>query len=226
MSYHLLSGFNYILRVSGYSSSTAGSYSVGVRIGWPEATKPSILSRTDWNASATISSRLVPRTREPQRIIFHHSADKFSSTDLNDTIAEIQRIQNDHMNGEGKCDIAYHFIIDPAGRIWEGAEIDNYQRGHADGYFDDIGVLILGDFESRLLNTFKPNILNANQTTAIINLSMWLCYEYTLIVDNLGEDIAPISTHRTVDQDTVCPGSNAASYIENDLRQFILYWRS
>ena len=112
--------------------------------GWRNITPPTIKSRSDWNARNKVEDRLVERIRNPQRIIFHHSAEKFSSINEDDVIAEIQRIQNEHMDDRKKCDIAYHFIIDPYGRIWQGAEIDGYQRGHAEGYYDDIGVLVLG----------------------------------------------------------------------------------
>ena len=138
-------------------------------------------------------------------------------------IAEIQRIQNDHMDDEGKCDIAYHFIIDPQGRIWKGAEIDNYQRGHATGYYDDIGVLVLGDFEPRLANLFLPNSLNENQKQAMEILAKWLCYEYDLPIIETGEVSAPISTHREVTE-TQCPGKNMAGWVENNLRNTIDNW--
>ena len=129
------------------------------------------------------------------------------------------------MNSENKCDIAYHFIIDPAGRIWQGAEIDGYQRGHAAGYFDDIGVLILGDFEPRVVNLWSANTLNDQQKSAMETISKWLCYKYDLLIIGSGQNVAPISTHKTVDSGTVCPGANAAPWIEDTLRSIIDNWR-
>lgn len=120
-----------------------------------------------------------------------------------------------------KCDIAYHFIIDPAGRIWQGAEIDDYQRGHAENHFDDIGVLVLGDFESRMANLWNPNTLNDAQKNAMIELAKWLCYEYELPVEITN---GPIATHRQVNN-TACPGDNMAPWVEDDLSDIILAWR-
>ena len=117
----------------------------------PKYNKPTIHSRHEWNATDAITDRLVKRDRNPERIIFHHPANPFDSTTINDIKTEIKRIQNRHIaawDNDPKSDIAYHFIIDPAGGIWQGAEIDEYKRGHATGYFDDIGVSILGNFES------------------------------------------------------------------------------
>lgn len=226
ISWRLISGVKYTLLVKGYSSTTTGTFTVTVAKGWPEASKPDILPRSNWEARDPIQSRLEARTREPQRIIFHHSADKFSKTDLNSVTAEIRKIQNKHIDQDNKCDIAYHFIIDPAGRIWTGAEIDNFQRGHAEGYFDDIGVVILGDFSTRFQNGWTPDILNSDQKYAMIVLAEWLCSEYDLLMIDSGQNAAPITTHRTVDHGTVCPGVNAAPWIENNLRSTIADWRS
>ncbi len=223
--YKLTGGTTYRLKVQGYSTSTTGAYSVTASKCWPVATEPTMYSRSDWGASAVISDRLVERDREPARIIFHHSAEKFSSTDLQACKDEIKRIQNLHMNSEGKCDIAYHFIIDPAGRIWKGAEIDEYKRGHATNYFDDIGVLVLGDFESRLANFWSPNTLNSAQKSAMVAIAQWLCYKYELPVS--GTENSPVTTHRQVNPgSTVCPGANMAPYVETTLLEEILKWRT
>ena len=218
----LIAGTTYQLRVQGTSTVTTGSFTVSVSKGWPQATMPAIYTRNDWGAVDKIESRLEERTREPERIIYHHSANKFSSTDLEECKAEIRRIQNLHMVNEEKCDIAYHFIIDPAGRIWQGAEIDDYKRGHAEGYFDDIGVLVLGDFENRLANGFVPNTLNDNQKSAMIAIGKWLCYKYNL---SFEMDNCPITTHRQVVPSTVCPGETMAPWVETTLLDTILYWR-
>ena len=225
ITYRLIAGVEYRLLVRGWLDTTVGSFIVKIVKGWPEPGVTTINARSDWGARDPIESRLVPRTRSPQRIVFHHSADKFSSTAHSDIVAEIKRIQNLHMDKEGKCDIAYHFIIDPSGTIWKGAEIDGYQRGHAAGYFDDIGVLILGDFESRVVNLWNPNTLNQQQKDAMISLSKYLCYKYNLLSISSGQDVAPISIHRIVQGDTVCPGGEAAPWIENELQTLIFNWR-
>ena len=197
-----------------------GECTVIAGYGWPVYLKPTINTRDSWGARGVVSDRLVARTRAPEMIVFHHTADKFSETETSKIIEEIKETQDEHIDGKKKCDIAYHFIIDPAGGIWQGAMIDDYQRGHADGHFDDIGVVILGDFEKRWQNGWSPNTLNENQKSAMKALSKWLCYEYNLTI-NKTAGISPITTHRAVDSETECPGDNAASWIENDLRVYI-----
>lgn len=191
--------------------------------GWPEYDKPTIYSRTLWGARNVVENRLIRRTKNPEAIIFHHTADKFNSTNISEIIAEIKETQNEHIDDKSKCDIAYHFIIDPAGGIWQGAEIDEYQRGHAAGHFDDIGVVLLGDFESRFANSWSPNSLNENQKTAMLSLSKWLCYEYDLPFDRVNR-ASPITTHKSASGGTECPGDNAEPWIENDLEKHITNW--
>ena len=201
--------------------------SISVTNGWLECSEPTIYSRESWGARSVAADRLVERTRAPELLIFHHAAQKFSSTDIEKVKKEIRRIQNQHMDDiipdNRKCDIAYHFIIDPAGRIWQGAEVDGYKRGHADGHFDDIGILLLGDFESRWMNAEKPNTLNDNQKEAMKLLSKWLCYKYELPFDRVNR-IPPITTHRAASGGTECPGENVIPWVENDLKNYIADW--
>ena len=189
---------------------------------WPYAPSPTILTRADWGArNARINEMTLRDTA--QRIIFHHSAENFDKTNLADVIEEIQRIQNYQMDEskEKFSDIAYNFIIDPYGRIWRGRSLQ-YKGGHAYGYNDDIGVLLLGDFELRLGN-LNPNTLNDRQKNAMKALSKWLCYLYDLSKIESGVNIAPISTHETVN-DTECPGDNAKEWIKGELRNYITNW--
>ena len=195
---------------------------------WPEYSKPFIHSRDEWNARDAITHRLSQRERDPEIIVFHHTATKFTSTDIDDIKQEIKRIQNLHISawdGDPKSDIAYHFVIDPAGGIWQGAEIDDYKRGHAEGHFDDIGVVLLGNFEPEDENDDSPNMLNDSQKNAMKELSKWLCCEYALKSDT-SDGISPITTHRSVDSGTVCPGEKAAPWIESDLKNYIIEWYS
>jgi len=119
-------------------------------------------------------------------------------------------------------DIAYHFVIDPSGNIWEGREM-KYKGSHTYGYNDDIGVVILGNFQS-------SNTLNQAQKNAAEALAKWLCYEYDLKMISSGTNMAPISTHKNIDIGTgndvnqVCPGNNAAPWIDGTLRPNITAW--
>ncbi|MBO5106020.1 MAG: N-acetylmuramoyl-L-alanine amidase, partial [Clostridia bacterium] len=160
---------------------------------------------------------------QTKRIIFHHSAEKFNSTNIEDCKEEIQRIQIEHFERDF-ADIGYHYIIDPFGRIWEGRSIQ-YKGSHATSYNHDIGVLVLGDFEPRALNFWSPNELNNYQKNAMIQISKWLCYAHDLAFIATGTKIAPISMHYIVN-DTDCPGDNMITWINESLQPTIVAWRT
>jgi hypothetical protein len=195
---------------------------------WPVASQPTIRPRSDWNARtpSTMTAR-----EGAFRVIFHHPAGGgFNSTDLASVRDEIRRIQNDHMDKERWADIGYHYLIDPAGRIWEGRQLQ-FQGAHTSGYNHDIGVSILGDFEPRIQNQWSANVLNQNQKNAMIALTRWLCYSQGLhIIPSAGTGTgrenaqAPLTTHRRMNTGTVCPGRNAAVWIEDDLWFDTLFW--
>jgi hypothetical protein len=106
--------------------------------------------RSSWGASAANPSRLDPGGRW-SRITIHHTA-KYSSEIGSPTarnVAEtIHDIQLFHMRERGWGDIGYHFLIDPAGRIWQGRSLD-WQGAHAggDNNVGNIGVCLIGDFD-------------------------------------------------------------------------------
>ena len=192
--------------------------------GWPECEQPTIHSRLSWRARSVDESRLKPRQKAPELLIFHHTAENFTSTNIDDITAEIRRVQNLHMDNREKCDIAYHFIIDPAGGIWQGAMIDEYQRGHANEHFDDIGIVLLGNFQKPLgIENSYTNTLNNNQKNAMKELSKWLCYKYNLPINKFNE-VSPITTHKEASGGTVCPGNNVIPWIEDTLKNYINEW--
>jgi len=109
--------------------------------------------RTAWHAARPIPSRLTTARAGWDRITIHHSAEParhlrsagFSSAA--DTVLGIQRYHmRDASTGYG--DIGYHFLIDPAGRLFAGRSLE-YQGAHAGGANNrrNIGICLLGDFE-------------------------------------------------------------------------------
>jgi len=111
-----------------------------------------ILERSAWQASAPKLSRLTPNRRPWTRITVHHSA--LPSLQLRSQSAaadEVRHIQTVHMRDQSWGDIGYHFLIDPAGRIYKGRDL-KYQGAHAGGNngannVGNIGICLLGDFD-------------------------------------------------------------------------------
>ncbi|MEQ1631776.1 MAG: peptidoglycan recognition family protein [Planctomycetota bacterium] len=104
------------------------------------------LSRSEWSPSQTIRSRLFPMG-DIYRITVHHSAILLRNDSPTAAAGQLRSIQKTHMQEEGCGDIGYHFLIDPAGRVWQGREL-RFQGAHARGgnNIGNIGVCVLGNF--------------------------------------------------------------------------------
>ncbi|MBI9051659.1 MAG: N-acetylmuramoyl-L-alanine amidase [Anaerolineaceae bacterium] len=122
-------------------------------------------------------------------VIVHHSA-----LDIRDGPYEIQQL---HFNMKGYADIAYHFVIDAEGNVYEGRDI--YARGaHTGGYnTGSVGVVLLGNFE--VINPTQAQI------DALTQLLIVLKQEY---------QVTHLAGHRDFQPNvTVCPGVNLANQL-------------
>src|SRR5687767_14900784 len=78
---------------------------------------PHIITRSDWQANAFHGTPVAqPRY---QFLTLHHAAGFFAS-DLAEGKEQVKRIQRLHQEENGWADIAYHFLIDKAGNIYQG----------------------------------------------------------------------------------------------------------
>lgn len=108
-----------------------------------------------------------------EEIIIHHTAGKFT-TDLEESIKEVQRIYILHAIKRRWRDIGYHFLIDGKGRIFEGSLGGKYSIGSHTYYHNDgtIGIALMGDF--------RPNHdqMTEEMKEALIKLILYLKKEY------------------------------------------------
>lgn len=171
----------------------------------------SILARTAWNATRPRVSEMRPLERAT-RVTVHHSANLTRATDQRSSTAAIRAIQRHHMDQNGWGDIGYHFLIDPAGRVWNGRSLE-WQGAHAgdpEKNRHNIGVCLLGNF--------VPNEQGAPpqaQIDALETLLTALCERYGLRPEN-------ILTHREL-RPTSCPGpylQAATERIRDSLRSY------
>jgi N-acetylmuramoyl-L-alanine amidase-like protein len=163
-----------------------------------------IQSRSAWHAATPVMGRLTAAGGPWSRITIHHSA-KYSkeiglpsSGNVASTIKDIQTV---HMRDEGYGDIGYHFLIDPAGRIWQGRTLD-WQGAHAGGAngtnnIGNIGICLLGDF-----NTEKPD---PRALTALEQLVDKLCERHKIARSR-------IYGHRQL-RSTECPGDALMAWV-------------
>lgn len=171
---------------------------------WQYPGQPTIYSRSDWGARAPQSSMASRGTA--YWVIFHHSADSFSSTDFSTTAAEIRRIQNVHMDTNGWSDIGYHFIVDRVGRAWRGREWNNV-GAHTSGYNDNYGVCILGNYEGAW--GIGAQFATSAQINTMSSLAAYIAW---------CEGISlPVCNNHKNFTSTVCPGRNLAPVVIDDV---------
>ncbi len=114
-----------------------------------------IKRRSEWGAASPVARRLTSSAAPYSRITVHHAGEG-PGTDLSprgsrsDTADALRRIQSFHITERGWGDVGYHFLIDPAGRTFEGRPLE-FQGAHAGGNNNvgNIGICLLGNFELR-----------------------------------------------------------------------------
>lgn len=180
----------------------------------PQPGKPStsvaMQRRASWNPVPVIASRLDPMGK-PWRITVHHSAMYMRDKSTSAAAGAIRSIQYDMIKNRGFGDIGYHFLIDPAGRVWEGRDV-KWQGAHARGEHNkgNIGICVLGNF----VRGGEGQMPTEAQTRALKGLISSLMQRHAVSVDN-------VYTHRDFVQ-TDCPGpllQNAMDRIAKDLRK-------
>ncbi len=160
------------------------------------APKPPVEPRAEWGA-VPAAKPYSPMT--PERITVHHT-ESDQPLSRESAIDELQATQRFHQNGRGWIDIAYHYLIDGGGRIWEGrpmAVVGAHVKEKNDG---NVGISMMGDFSK---GKKKPTVA---QMASLTRLTRWLSATYAIPADR-------VKGHR--DQEiTECPGD--ALYIQLD----------
>jgi hypothetical protein len=113
------------------------------------ASHPPISSRAAWGARPPNQHPSV--TPDLKLAIVHHSVNS-NGYAAGSVPAMLRAIQAYHQDVNGWNDIAYNFIVDRFGRIWEGRAggISNVVTGgHSQGFNTGaVGIVVLGDFTS------------------------------------------------------------------------------
>ncbi|NPD26451.1 hypothetical protein D7Y27_22175 [Corallococcus sp. AB004] len=175
-----------------------------------------LISRETWGARSPDKSKgwdeYSPDTRLPlTRIVVHHTADP-----LGQTVKELERKEQE----AGYADMPYHFVITKNGEIYEGRRI-NVVGAHAgefknnkditrDPDYGAIGIVLTGDFESRMENGWSPDKPTRAQLASLQRLLNHLVLKYGLSPDS-------ILKHSEVKRDgkpKVCPGEHLSPHVD------------
>ncbi len=154
---------------------------------------PNVVPRAKW-AKATPDYSRMDRMLPIKHVTLHHDAlSPFTATDAASSQARVELIRVSHRN-RNWADIGYHFVIDRAGRIYEGRPI-TWQGAHVEKCNEgNIGILCMGNFEVQ-----SPTDAQLGAMVAHIKL---LRARYKMSAGN-------IRSHREWQgAQTLCPGVN------------------
>ena len=170
-------------------------FSSASRAGAPGGTAPAelpsfIRPRAAWKAEPPVQP-YVPQT--PKGVSFHHTGAAWSGKPGPEQY--LRNIQRFHTGPQREWeDIAYHFLIDLEGNVWEGRPAT--VRGNPSIYYDPTGLVLisyLGDYGSKELTD--------QQLAAGAQTAAWVIRQYGIA------PTAPITGHRD-HAPTTCPGTN------------------
>lgn len=116
---------------------------------------PPVISRAQWGANESLR-RGAPEFAPLRRAIVHHTV---TATNESDPVGRVRAIYEFHTRGRGWSDIAYNFVVDGAGRVYEGRRgasgapdgedgsgrgvIGAHAKGHNTG---SVGIAMLGTY--------------------------------------------------------------------------------
>jgi len=127
---------------------------------------PHVIGRAQWAKGAPVTTLMVPMGGIRAITIHHDGMPPFAATDAASTAARVELIRMSHRNRPQPWgDIGYHFVIDRAGRIYEGRPLQ-WQGAHVrDHNQGNIGVLCLGNFEVQVPSEQQLNALAGHVRT-------------------------------------------------------------
>jgi hypothetical protein len=198
----------------------------GRKQGRPAFAAPSIRPREEWAVDRPPRGRLSDE--DVRFLIVHHSASHNGHSGA-EAPAILRSFYDFHVSNRGWNDIAYNFLVDADGGIWEGraGSLDGPVAGDATGGNQGYTqlVCVIGDYD-----TAEPS---SASITSLVSLLAWLADRYD-IATSPGSEVSFVSRgsnrhpggaevitptitgHRTMSK-TSCPGGNLDGYVVDGL---------
>lgn len=158
---------------SGVAAELEGEPPLELGIDGPGSSFP-VLSRLSWDARPPSGDM---QAHDLRYLTLHHTA--AAKPDPSDPAAQIRSHQRFHQDDRGWPDIAYHFLIGPAGEIFEG-------RHYA--FAGDTGTDYdpAGHFLVCLDGNYGTEMANEAQLRSAAALFAWAAINFDLSADTLG----------------------------------------
>lgn len=149
-----------------------------------------VIPRSRWTQSGPVGSRINSMGGIASVTLHHEGWTPVYFTDAQTTAERIELVRSIHVDKRGWGDLGYHFVIDRAGRVWEGRDV-RFQGAHVKDHNEhNIGVMVLGNFEQQ-----RPS---SAQVEAMVGVVRTLARQYRISPHR-------VYTHQEL-RPTACPG--------------------
>lgn len=179
-------------------------YVPGPELFLPDPAPFKLVRRAGWQA-APPTEPYTPH--EPRYFTLHHTAAHYPKT-YEAAVAEMLFIQDFHQHGRGWIDIAYHFLIDPAGNIFEGRPLKVVGAHVKNRNTANIGISIMGDFHPP-----KHDVFTGAAQDSFTAVGRYLADTYEVPVSSFYG-------HRDIGS-TTCPGDDL--YAKKELFRDLIF---
>ena len=170
----------------------------------PQPTGVRAIARNQWSTGGPVQAQINPMNGIRKITIHHEGSRVISFTGQRDTADHLDKVRKSHVNGNGWADIGYHYIVDRAGRVWEGRPI-RYQGAHVRrNNENNVGVMVLGNFDRQ-----SPS---QQQLNALFDTVKRLKQQHRITARD-------IKSHQEINA-TACPGRNLQRHMEA-LRRYV-----
>jgi uncharacterized protein with LGFP repeats len=211
-----------------YSDDVRGQ-TVTVSDGTPSYTAmPKIITRAAWKAKGQTKSNSCDDAKHGypkygaslEGVLLHHTAGS-NSYSKKQSASIVRAIQAYHMKGRDWCDIAYNFLVDKYGQIFQGraGDLNRAVRGSHSGNSavneQTMGVALMGNLDKK-----TPTTAMKNATVKLIGWRIGTTYLPAKGTYHLGgKKLNRIAGHRNV-VSTACPGKYGYAWLgaKNGLR--------
>jgi N-acetylmuramoyl-L-alanine amidase len=164
-----------------------------------------VIPRSDWTHAGPNLSEIRPMNGIA-RITVHHTAWEWEVDAWTRTAGEIENIRAFHSGTRATdrhwADIAYHFVVDRAGRVWQARPLA-YQGAHVKGHNEhNLGIVLLGNFE-----------VQSPTAAQLVSLRGFIGFARGLYHVSLDQ----VFTHGELGK-TSCPGKRLQAYMNRARR--------
>ena len=165
----------------------------------PPSVARGVVPRNSWTRATPKLWDTKPMGRVSRITVHHDGMTPFMSTSSSSAAQRLESIRNAHVSGNGWADIGYHYVVDPAGRVWE-ARSTTLQGAHVkDNNEGNIGVMVMGNYEQQVPTSAASKSLD--------DFVASLMHRYQV-------GVGRVFTHREI-RPTACPGVNLQRVMES-----------